>query len=137
MPATIQLQARGRVLTANVAGKQLPPVVVEDDHGSLAVIARFGSVAINSLSVVPVARAGMWSPWLLALASGLALAARAIVRRTSTARALCAGAALVAAPFAFATVVSTVLLPLQQPDLLEEQLAALAGLPLALAIVVG
>lgn len=137
MPATIQLQARGRVLTANVAGKQLPPVLVEDDHGSLAVIARFGSMAINSLSVVPVARTGLWSPWLLALASGLALAAMAIVRRTPPVRALCAGAALVAAPFAFATVASSVLLPLQQPDLLEEQLAALAGLPLALAIVVG
>ncbi len=137
IPATIQLQARGRVLTASVAGKHLPPFTAEDDHGSLAVIARGGTAAINSMSVVPQSRGGQWSPWLLALASSLVLSALAILRRSGPTMALCSAAALTAAPLAFAMVAGSALLPLQQPELILEQIAALAGLPLALAILAG
>ncbi|MEY2716658.1 MAG: hypothetical protein RIT24_3001, partial [Planctomycetota bacterium] len=134
LPATIVLQARGRTLTGNVAGKQLPTAEAQDDHGSLVLIARGGTVAIRMLHVLPVDRSlGLDARWL-GLASGVVLGAMCAWRRRGIVRALLACAALLSAPSAFLLVAPGALLPLSQTDCLDEWLAASSGVPLALAV---
>ena len=135
LPASVQVKARGRTLSGSVAYKPLPEVAAQDDHGSLALIARGGSVAIRTLHVLPVPRANELSPRWLGLAVGAALGALAAALRRGPVRALLAGAGLVSASFAFCLAVAPCLLPLTQPDAFQEQSASLLGIPLALAFV--
>lgn len=49
--ATVTIQARGRRLAANVAGKRLPDVLADDEHGGLAMIAHGGKAVVRSLHI--------------------------------------------------------------------------------------
>ncbi|MBK8097004.1 MAG: hypothetical protein IPK26_07850 [Planctomycetes bacterium] len=49
--ATVAIQARGRRLHANVAGKRLPEVLADDEHGGLALIAHGGKAVVRSLHI--------------------------------------------------------------------------------------
>ncbi len=133
LPASLELKARGRTLTGSVAFKPLPEWHAQDDHGSLALIARGGTVALRSLHVVPLPRASGWSAHWIGLCCGAALGLLAAFSRRGPVRALLGGAALAAAPTAFGMVAAAALPPLAQPDVADENLAVLAGAPLALA----
>ncbi|MBL8749303.1 MAG: hypothetical protein JNK78_09085 [Planctomycetes bacterium] len=59
--ATVWLEARGRTLRANVAGKTLPPFEADDDYGALTLIARGGKVALQRFVVTNRGGAEPWS----------------------------------------------------------------------------
>ena len=133
LPASLEIKARGRKLTGSVAFKPLPEWFAQDDHGSLALIARGGTVALRTLHVVPLPREAGWTAGWLGLLGGAVLGLLAACTRRGPVRALLSGAALAAAPSAFVLVVTAALPPLTQPDAADELVAALAGAPLALA----
>jgi hypothetical protein len=85
LPATVTIEARGRVLRANVAGHKLPPFVVDDSFGMFTLLTRGGDAVVHSLSVKNLGphRPWLWSRgwWSLLGAIG-ALVAVAIARAT-------------------------------------------------------
>lgn len=74
--ATIWVEARGRELTANVAGKKQPTFVADDLYGMTAMVVKGGKAVIHRMEITP--RDGFpvwrWSPWIWA-AAGLVSAA--------------------------------------------------------------
>src|SRR5262249_35416213 len=70
-PASVHVEARGRELRANVAGKVLPAVLAQDEIGSLALIARDAPVAVQRLVVQPVGARREPSAWAIGTAAGL------------------------------------------------------------------
>lgn len=134
LPASLELKARGRTLSGKVAFKPLPETTAQDDHGSLVLAARGGTVALRMLHVTPLPRdAGPEARWL-GLVCGFGLGAFCAWLRRGPVRALWSAAALVAAPFAFTIAAHPALLPLTQTDPLDEWVAATSGVPLALAL---
>ncbi|MGE3171920.1 MAG: hypothetical protein AB7O97_04790 [Planctomycetota bacterium] len=133
MSATVQVQVRGRRLEANVAGKRLPPFLATDEHGSLALLARGGSVAVRSLSIAPVPAAAPPHPSWIGGAAGLLLAAIALLRRSGAVRCAVAAALLVGGAELLRHLVLASLPPLAQPAPIDELEAVLAGAPLAVA----
>lgn len=132
LPATVSLQARGRRLRANVAGRELPEFLAQDDYGSIALIARGGPVAVQSLQITPRNGGVDRSPLWLSLACGVALALLALWRRSGAPRAVAAAVVLVSGPALFVWTMA-MLPPLAQPELLDERLASVLGAPLAVA----
>jgi hypothetical protein len=131
--ATVQIRGRGRVLTANVAGIVLPPVLAQDEHGSLALLVRSGTAAVRSLQIRPVPRAG--EP--LAVAGGLAalvLAAAGLVLRVPARRLVVAGVLLALAGVLARDIGLAALPPLAEPGGASRWVTALAGVPLAAAV---
>lgn len=63
--ATIKIEGRGRVLRANVAGRKLPPFVVDDSFGMFTLITRGGDAVVHSLTVQNLGahRPRLWSRW--------------------------------------------------------------------------
>ena len=134
LPASLEVKARGRKLSGSVAFKPLPDAFAQDDHGSLVLVARGGTVAVRTLHVKPLPRnAGVDARWL-GLSCGIALGAFSAWRRRGPVRALWSAAALVAAPVAFTIAVQPALLPLTQTDPLDEWVAATSGAPLAFVL---
>ncbi len=134
MPASLEVKARGRTLTGSVAFKPLPLAIAQDDHGSLVLIARGGTVAVRTLHIHSVLRHDWADARWLGLACGVALGALCSLMRRGPVRALFSGAALVAAPAAFVIGSQPAWLPLTQSDRVDEWVAAVCGVPLALAL---
>lgn len=63
LPASIHLELRGRVATAVVAGRRLPAFEVDDDHGSVAFVARGGEAVVRYLRIEPRAATAAVGPW--------------------------------------------------------------------------
>lgn len=85
LPATVKIEARGRVLRANVAGHKLPPFVVDDHFGMFTLLTRGGDAVVHSLSVKNLGahRQWLWSRWWWCLLGAIgALVAVAIARAT-------------------------------------------------------
>lgn len=85
LPATVKIEARGRVLRANVAGHKLPPFVVDDHFGMFTLLTRGGDAVVHSLSVKNLGphRPWLWSRWWWCLLGAIAaLVAVAIARAT-------------------------------------------------------
>lgn len=85
IPATIKIEARGRVLRANVAGHKLPPFVVDDHFGMFTLLTRGGDAVVHSLSVQNLGahRPWLWARWWWCLLGAiLTLVAVAIARAT-------------------------------------------------------
>lgn len=137
MSATVRIEGRGRVLTANVAGKALPPFVVEDDHGSFAMIARGGTAAVRSLQIDAVVRREGVPLLFVGPCVGLLLGLLARSRRAAALRTVLAGLAWALAAFVGARVAAAGLVPLTQFESGDELLLFAAGLPLAAAIALG
>tara|TARA_R110002072_G_scaffold241027_8_gene399663 strand:+ start:7788 stop:9395 length:1608 start_codon:yes stop_codon:yes gene_type:complete len=93
--ATIWVEARGRELRANIAGKAQPPFVADDVYGMTSLIAKGGKVVIHRMEITPLGFADWpWSPWLWAgigLLSAALLSVLALLRK-SACRLLWAGA---------------------------------------------
>ncbi|HEB53914.1 MAG TPA: hypothetical protein ENI87_11735 [bacterium] len=85
--ATVEVQARGRMLRATVAGKPQPWFEADDSYGSFTLIARGGTAVVHRLEIYPRSRTTWWwSRWTWpawgALAGAIVLAfARALARR--------------------------------------------------------
>ena len=97
--ATVWVEARGRKLRANVAGKVQPWFEADDPYGMLTMIAKGGTAVIHRLEITPLPLSGMWfwSRWTWAgfgVLAGVLVAALALAlgRRT---RLLSAGAVMV------------------------------------------
>src|SRR5436190_6809556 len=71
--ATVWVEARGRVLTANVAGKQQGSFVADDEYGMLTIVVHGGTAVLHNLVVTARSqpRDWLWSRWLW-LAAGAA-----------------------------------------------------------------
>src|SRR5262249_4589557 len=78
VPASVHVEARGRELRANVAGKVLPPVLAQDEIGSLALIASGGPVAVQRLVVLPLGARMEPPAWAIGMAAGLVAGAFAV-----------------------------------------------------------
>jgi len=84
--ATVWVEARGRMLRANIAGKAQPWFEADDAYGMLTMIAKGGKAVIHRLEITPLPLTGMWfwDRWTWAgfgvlgglLVVGLALALR-------------------------------------------------------------
>ena len=61
LPATVKIEARGRLLRANIAGRWLPWCEADDVYGMMTMIARGGPVVVHSLQVRNL---GPHRPWL-------------------------------------------------------------------------
>lgn len=74
--ATVWISARGRTLTANVAGTVLPPFEAEDVYGMLTMTVKGGSAIVHRLEIEPCAAADrwLWSWWVWLLFGALAAA---------------------------------------------------------------
>ena len=60
--ATVWVEARGRELHANVAGKTQPPFVADDVYGMMTMIVKGGKAVIHRLEITPRDTLPMW-PW--------------------------------------------------------------------------
>lgn len=74
--ATVWVQARGRMMRANVAGTWYPWFEADDVYGSLTLVAHGGKAVLKSLLIANLGqpRAWLWSQWLwigLGVAVGL------------------------------------------------------------------
>jgi hypothetical protein len=101
MLATVWVEARGRRLRANVAGKWLPWFETEDIHGGLTLVARGGKAVLRRLAIENLGwpNAWLWSRWfwlIVGAVCGAALALVVIVRRAALLRAALAGCAVIA-----------------------------------------
>jgi hypothetical protein len=134
VPASVHVEARGRELRANVAGKVLPPVLAQDEIGSLALIARDAPVAVQRLVVQPVGARWEPSAWAIGMAAGLVAGAFAVRLRAGWKRAALAGGALLAGVYAAGANGFAAMPPLALPEARDDLLTVLAGLPLALAV---
>lgn len=78
LPASVRLEARGRRVRANVAGRWLPWIETSDDRGAFAFLARGGPVLVRHLQVLALPRPFAWPPWAIAaaLAVGVTLLTR-------------------------------------------------------------
>jgi hypothetical protein len=134
LPASVLIEARGRRMRANVAGRWLPWCETIDDHGSTAAIVRGGPALVRYLKITPRDAGFSVPPWaigalLALLAAALALARGATVWRTALAFAL----ALPAGAWIAARVLFVHLLPWAAPEAAGLLAGALLGLPLAVA----
>ncbi len=97
--ATVWVQARGRLLRANVAGRWLPWFEAEDDYGIGTLVARGGPVVLRHLVIEPLGgRAWYRSRWAwaaLGVLAGLVLLAVAFANGAAGRRLALAGAVLV------------------------------------------
>jgi len=97
--ATIWVQARGRELTANVAGKAQPSFEADDVYGMTALIVKGGKVVIHRMEISPrgLPSAWLWSRWTWAGIGllGVAVLLLLSMRQQSAMRFLWAGATLV------------------------------------------
>ena len=87
--ATVWVEARGRTLSANVAGKAQPPFEADDIYGMLAMIVKGGKAVIHRLEITPLPLTGMWfySRWTWAgfgMLAGLLVAALALLLQRRT-----------------------------------------------------
>ena len=129
IPATLWIQARGRMLRANIAGSWLPWYEAEDEYGMLTMIARGGNAVLRNLVIEPRAMAAAWlhARWswvaLGMLLGGLVVAAGAVVRAPRW-RALLAGAVLVLGVAVAAKAVAIPPLALAHPGGVASLLAA-------------
>ncbi|MFT4511870.1 MAG: hypothetical protein ACI89X_000977 [Planctomycetota bacterium] len=97
--ATIWVQARGRELTANVAGKAQPTFEADDVYGMTALIVKGGKVVIHRMEITPRGPLSEWS-WSRWTWGGIGLLGAALLsllalRQQSVKRLLWAGATLV------------------------------------------
>jgi hypothetical protein len=72
LPATIRVEARGRMLRANVAGRWLPWTAADDEYGMATLIARGGKVLVQNLRFMNRGQPGAWrwSRWFWSLLGG-------------------------------------------------------------------
>ncbi len=63
LPASVRVEARGRRVSASVAGQTAPRFDVLDDHGGIALVARGGPVLVRYLKVVYVPPSRPWPLW--------------------------------------------------------------------------
>ncbi|MBM4059808.1 MAG: hypothetical protein FJ265_01755 [Planctomycetes bacterium] len=117
--ATVWIEARGRSLRANVAGKWYPWVVADDHCGQLALVARGGQAALQRLVIrdLGLGRGVFWSWWFwlgLGAALGLAAAGAAALARAGLARTV--GLGVIVAGLPAATVLRAATAPLQLPE---------------------
>lgn len=102
--ATIWVQARGRELTANVAGKKQPPFQADDVYGMTALIVKGGKVIIHGMKITPLGPISewRWSRWTWA---GIGLAGAGflliVLWRQSVTRLLCASATMISYTWLF------------------------------------
>ncbi|MFK7738901.1 MAG: hypothetical protein AB8H80_01160 [Planctomycetota bacterium] len=94
--ATVWIEARGRTLRANVAGKQLPAYQAEDHYGSFSMLSKGGNAVVHRFVMRPVvgSERWLWSPWTWAgigAALAVLLALVAYPRRRSRPRFVLAG----------------------------------------------
>lgn len=63
--ATVWVEGRGRTLTANIAGKKLPPFASADTYGAFTFIAHGGTAVLKNISIVSCGQpdAWLWSSW--------------------------------------------------------------------------
>ncbi len=137
LSATVQITARGRTLSANVAGKVLPPFTTMDDVGSIALITRGASAAFTRLQIVPVQKPMRMPLWAVSLAIALFVEALALSLRVCLLPRLLAGAALAFAPLAIVPFALAALPPLAQPDARDEVLLLFLCTPVAALILIG
>ncbi len=71
--ATLQVQARGRRLTATVAGQRLPDCLATDDRGEIAFVVRGGTGLVRYLRITAVPRPGSWPPVAFGALAGAGL----------------------------------------------------------------
>lgn len=71
--ATVWVQARGRALRANVAGKWYPWFTADDEYGTMTLVAHGGNAVLKSLVIETkgLSRAWLWSWWLWVGLGGL------------------------------------------------------------------
>jgi hypothetical protein len=133
--ATVWVQARGRLLRANVAGKWQPWFLADDEYGMTALVARGGKAVLHNLVIQSRGqqRAWLWSRWLWA---GLGALGAAILLAIGHARGerpiwfLTAGPLLLASAWLFAGV-GKLDLSLPAPTALLQILAAAMAVTLA------
>src|SRR5690606_6602487 len=135
LPATLTVTARGRQLTANVAGVRHGPVHADDRHGGLAfVLHGAGEAKVHGLAVTrrPEPQALLPIGWGVVLGAvlGLAVAARARARAVPI---LVAATVLVAVAWLAGRLLVEHLLPQSEPEVAAVVLLALSGAPLAVA----
>lgn len=78
LPATVWIEARGRRLTANVAGKPQGEFVADDTYGMCTLITRGGKAVVHSLTLKARGQHAAWVGWRWAWAALGALGALAI-----------------------------------------------------------
>ncbi len=105
--ATIWIEARGRHLRANVAGRQLPWTEADDEYGMLALVAHGGKAAVHRLVIhnLGMPRAWLWQRGTWLVLGGLAGALLLLVlwwRAATPSLHLLAGAFLVVMTWALA-----------------------------------
>jgi hypothetical protein len=122
LTASLKIEARGRTLTANVAGKVLPPFSAMDEIGSLALIARGAPAAFTRLEIQAVPAPRRIPLAAVGAAIGAALAALALRLGASRSRRLLAAGLLALQPLFWVPLVFGVLPPLAQPDPRDEVL---------------
>lgn len=135
--ATVWVQARGRQLRANVAGKWLPWFTAADDYGMLTVLTNGGKAVVQSLLIRNLGqpRAWLWSRWLwisLGALVGWVLAMACAAELVRPALRVALGVALLGLVGLPAQTVAS--LPLQLPD--PSVMASLLLLPALLALLV-
>ena len=131
--ATVQLQARGRRVSGNVAGRRQPWVETADDHGSVLFAVRGGKALLRRLQIRPTPPVGGYLPWLLApaivLAVSTVMAASGAMRRYRWSLLL-----IPIGAWASSRLVVGQMLPWTAPDGVTCLLLALWILPLSVAL---
>lgn len=72
--ASLALECRGRVVSGNVNGIELPPITLPDDFGNMAFVVRGGTALIREYHVTPWLQVHDGPPWLPAAATGFLVA---------------------------------------------------------------
>jgi hypothetical protein len=132
LTASIKIEARGRMLSANVAGKVIPPFLAMDEIGSLALIARGAPAAFTRLEIQARPSAQRIPLWAIGAAIGAVLAALAIRLGACRLRRVLAGAVFAAQPLWWLPIAYAAMPPLAEPDARDEVLLLCATAPLAL-----
>ncbi len=133
LPATVTFAARGRELSANIAGQKLGPFTATDAHGQVAIVVRGGTALIRAMELRDVALPLALLPigWTAILGALVGLLVGLSTGRL--AQALAALCALPLCAWAAGELVLRHLLPETEPDVASLVIAALSGAPLALA----
>lgn len=81
--ATVWIEARGKSLRANVAGKKQPWFTADDEYGMFTMVAKGGKAVVQSLTIQHLGqpRAWIWSRWFwVALGAAGSVMLAAVVR---------------------------------------------------------
>jgi hypothetical protein len=129
----VLIEGRGRLLTATVAGRRLPPFEAADDLGYATLIAHGGKVAVPKWQVLYRGEPTRVPDWLLGAVAGLLVAVGGLMFTVPTGRLLASLLLLPLGAWAGSAFIYGDMPPLLEPSPAVLLLCAILGVPIACA----